>query len=246
MDRKFTHAKHRCRDCDALFDSIHQKLGLRVIPVVTRLPHECCVGFVELLKTSFLQGVDILSFEHTIQHNLTEGCFRLLVSIAHSHTTSLVILPDRRCIEIKTKIKDARFSIKLTWQKGQPRICLLDENDLKKVTLNATGTNFTYTAVKGSNLGNITFRNPDNHPTFDLTARVHHLKNTRKYNIRGVWCYFNPNVLLDRFSVEVVTGEGKIGSDEADSPRFYRVFPYWIATWSIVPLVVTTKWLWSR
>ena len=246
MDHKTADNEHRCRDCDALFDSIHQKLGLRVIPVVTTLPHGCCVGFVELLETYLLQRVDILSLERAIQHNLTEGCFRLLVSIAHSRTTSLVILHDRRCIEIKTKIKDARFSIESTWQKGQPRICLLDESDLKEVTLKATGTSFTYTAVKGSNLGNITFRDPVNHPTFDLTAWVHYLKNTRKYDIRGIWCYFNPNVLLDRFSVEVVTGEGKIGSDEANSPRFHRVFPYWMATWWIVALVVTAKWLWSR
>ena len=233
-----------CTSCDTLFDAIAKTSRLGIIRATTTWGQDCCVGFLDLSKLSIIQPLDIMTLNHTIQSLQLLERFRLVAFTTDNHGKWLGIIHDRRFTECESCRDMPDPPPTPSWQRGEPRMCLYDEETLAEVTRKVSKDTFTFSVIPGSNLGTITCRHPVSHPMFDLTAWIDELTRLGQYDIQGIWCFLNVNVPGHSFYVEVVTGcEEQRRERQIQQRAFWRRFPWHIIC--TITLFVLTRLLWN-
>lgn len=234
----------KCTSCDTLFDTIAKTSRLEVIRATTTWRQECCVGFLDLSKLSVIQPLNIMALNHTIQSLQSWERFRLVAFTNDNHVKCLGIIHDRRFTEYESSRDMTDPPPTPSWQRGEPRMCLYDEETLAEVTRKVSKGNFMFSVIPGSNLGTITCQCPVSNPMFDLTAWIDELTRLGKYRIQGIWCFLNVNVPDHSFYVEVVTSCDEQRQEREIQQRvFWRRFPWHIIC--TITLFVLTRLLWN-
>ena len=180
----------KCMCCDTLFDEIAKTTKLEMIRASTTWTQDCCVGFLDLSKISILHPLDIMELNHAMRYLQPRERFRLVAFVSNNHDKRLGIIHDRGYTESETCLDTTEPS---SWKRGEPRLCLYDEDTLADVTRKTSRDTFFFNVIPESNLGKITCRNPQSQPVFDFTAWIDELTRLGKYRIRRIWCYFNWN-----------------------------------------------------
>ena len=124
----------KCTSCDTLFDTIAKTRRLEVIRATTTRRQDCCVGFLDLSKLSIIQPLDIMALNHTIQSLQPLERFRLVAFTNDNHGKCLGIIHDRRFTEYESCRDIPDPPPTPSWQRGEPRTCLYDEETLAEVT----------------------------------------------------------------------------------------------------------------
>ena len=237
----------QCTCCSALFDTITKTFKIEVIRASATWSQDCCVGFLDLSKIPTLRPLDIMALNHTMRSFRPGERFRLVAFANESHGKCMGILHDRTSTESGTRPESVEPPPTSSWKRGEPRLCLYDEDTLAEVTHKATNGGFVYSVIPGSHLAKVTCEDPHSHPMFDFTEWIHELTLLGRYRIRGIWCYFNSRVHDHRFSVEIVTAREELRQLREEGgitqSSFWRRVP-WNIIFSLA-LTVSIRLLWN-